>query len=306
MISPFEGRVTAQWRGYPGHKGMDIAPPKPGQTGRPIYAAFAGRVKELHRTARHGNRNSTWAPGRTGNGGLIENPDGEGNGYNHMMPLSTLKVGDKVAAGELIGYNDTSGNQSGPHLHFEMWADADDHNSDYDPRLAFSKFKVSPGSKPASTTGKPSTPASGNSKADNIAVAKVLNAMGYDAGFPDGVDGPKMQSATAAFQRDAGLYPDGDWGSVTQAKYESLGRPKKPIKPVANKPVKTYRNLKYGASGNDVLALSRALRAQGYNKQGDTRTFTRQLEANVKDWQRRKKLRQDGVAGEITQKSLKL
>ncbi len=306
MISPFKGRVTAQWRGYPGHKGMDIAPPLPGQTGMPVYAAFAGRVKALHRTAKHGNRNSTWAPFRTGNGALIENPDGEGNGYNHVMPLASLKVGDWVKAGQLIGYNDSSGNQSGPHLHFEMWGDADNPNSDYDPRDAFSAHKVTPGSAPAKTTGKPSTPASGNTKADNIAIQKALNAMGYKAGEPDGVDGPLMEAAVKEFQEDHGLFPDGDWGSVSQAKYEALGRPKKPIKATASKPVKTYRNLKRGSTGADVLALSRKLRAKGYTQQGDTRTYTAQLEANVKDWQRRSKLRQDGVAGEITQKSLGL
>jgi len=152
MVSPFEGRLTQNHGdagGYRGHKGMDIAPPKPGQTGRPVYAAFAGTWKKIIRGVRHGSLSSTWAPGRTGGGGLVANPDGEGNGYNHVDVLDHWKVGQWINAGDLIGYNDTSGNQSGPHLHFELWADWRNPNSDYDPQLAFTKFKVKPGSAPA-------------------------------------------------------------------------------------------------------------------------------------------------------------
>ena len=308
MISPFKGRLTQNHEdsgGYKGHAGMDIAPPLPGQTGLPVYAAFAGWIKQIHRTAKHGNLASTWAPYKTGNGMLVANPDGEGNGYNHMAPLASLKVGDWVEAGQLIGYNDSSGNQTGPHVHFELWADWKNPASHYDPQLAFKKFKVAVGSAPAKTVGGKAL-AVGNSKADNEAIQKALNAMGYDAGFPDGADGPKMKAAVRSFQEDHGLYPDEHWGPVTQQKYVELGRPKKPIKPTASKPKKTYRNLKRGSTGADVLAVARALRKQGYTKQGDTRTFTAQLDANVRDFQKRTGLKQDGVAGETTQKRLGL
>lgn len=154
MVSPFDGRLAQNHGdsgGYRGHKGMDIAPPKPGQTGMPVYAAFAGTVRKIHRTAKNGGKTSTWAPGRTGNGGLISNPDGEGNGYNHMKPVAGLSVGDKVEAGDLLGYNDKSGNQTSPHLHLEFWADWRNPNSDYDPQLAFRKFGIKPGSAPSTT-----------------------------------------------------------------------------------------------------------------------------------------------------------
>ena len=118
--SPFEGRVTAKYHGYAGHAGIDIAPPKPGQTGLPVLAMFGGVVKKAHSSAKKGNKVSTLAPGRTGNGVLIANPDGEGNLYNHVRPV--VSVGDTVVAGQVIGYNDTSGNQTGPHLHLELWA----------------------------------------------------------------------------------------------------------------------------------------------------------------------------------------
>lgn len=178
MVSPFEGRLTQNhWRsgGYKGHKGMDIAPPLPGQTRMPVYAAFAGEWKKIVRNVKPGNKRSTWAPGRTGGGGLIANPDGEGNGYNHIDVLDHWKVGDKVAAGDLLGYNDRSGTQTGPHLHLEFWANWRNPDSDYDPALAFKKFGVTPGSCPTiiGTTGGTSKPISKpSSKPNPQAVAK--------------------------------------------------------------------------------------------------------------------------------------
>ena len=166
MCSPFEGRVTSNHHkrgGYKGHKGLDIGPPKPGQTKRPVYAAFPMRIKKLWRSAEPGDKSSTWAPGRTSNGLLGANVgagtsnDGEGNGYGHMLPLASLKVNDFVDVGELIGYNDRSGVMSGPHIHFELWEDWEDSNSDYDPVLAFEKHKIKPGSAPV-VNAKPSKP----------------------------------------------------------------------------------------------------------------------------------------------------
>lgn len=292
MVSPFEGRLTANHQdrgGYSGHKGMDIAPPKPGQTNRPVYAAFAGTVRELHRGAAKGNRNSTWAPQRTGDGGLISNPDGEGNGYNHMQPLASLKVGDKVAAGQLIGYNDTSGNQSGPHLHFEMWKDWKDPNSDYDPRLAFDAHDVRPGSapkgiitpaasKPMPSTSKPtSKPASsGNSRADNTAIQTALTEMGINVGRQDGVDGDLMKAGVKVFQVTHGLYADGKWGPRTQEVFELNER------------------------------IQQALRDKGYTKQIVDGYLGTQSEANIRDFQRRNGLHVDGIAGPVTQKRLGL
>lgn len=292
MVSPFDGRLTQNHGdsgGYRGHKGMDIAPPKPGQTGMPVYAAFAGTWKKISRNVKPGNKRSTWATGRTGGGGLIANPDGEGNGYNHIDVLDHWKVGDKVQAGDLLGYNDRSGNQTAPHLHFELWSDWRNHNSDYDPQLAFRKFSVKPGSAPSKTSvvkpqaskpkPKPSGPkpsTGGNDKGDYIAIAKALNKMGLKAGYPDGVNGPMLKNATKAFQKQHGLVQDGNWGAVTQTKFE------------------------------EVKAIQRALQKQGYTKQGVDGYYGAQTTANIKDFQRRTGLVQDGKAGSITQKKLGL
>lgn len=63
---------------------------------------------------------------------------------------------------------------------------------------------------------------SGNSKAGNIRIAKALNAMGYDAGYPDGIPGARLKAGVKAYQK-AQKFPklvaDGDWGPATQAHY---------------------------------------------------------------------------------------
>ena len=236
MVSPFEGRPTQNHGdagGYAGHRGFDIAPPKPGQTGRPVYSAFDMTIRKLWRAARPGSRGSTWAPGRTGNGLLGSNPDGEGNGYNHMYPLASLRVGQKIRAGQLIGYNDSSGNQTGEHLHFELWSDWEDPYSDYDPMLAFDKFGIKPGSKPVIevepvAVKKPGTkpvvkPVFKMSKAETLDLQAYLITTGDYDGWEDGVYGPMLKESVKKFQRrqnqygDFELVVDGEWGPKMKA-----------------------------------------------------------------------------------------
>lgn len=232
MISPFEGRLTqnhADSGGYPGHRGQDIAPPKPGQTGLPVYAAFGGTVIRVVKGIPHGNKTSTLAPGRTPNGAIIKNRDGEAQLYGHVNP--TVRVGDVVEAGDLIGYNDRSGNQTAPHLHFECWADWRNHASDYDPALCFKKFGVKPGSKPvlpsvkiepvASVTPvkKPAT-AAPKATSTNRDIQRKLAGMGLWKGAITGVNDAKQKKGVKAFQKAHGLTQDGVWGNKSEARYD--------------------------------------------------------------------------------------
>lgn len=50
-----------------------------------------------------------------------------------------------------------------------------------------------------------------------------LNALGFDAGREDGILGPETEDAIRAFQRNAGLAPDGVCGPGTRAALERLG-----------------------------------------------------------------------------------
>lgn len=58
----------------------------------------------------------------------VEHADGSVSWYGHMKEgsLTPKKVGDQVATGEFLGVIGSSGNSTGPHLHFETY-DADDN-----------------------------------------------------------------------------------------------------------------------------------------------------------------------------------
>ncbi|CAM5371858.1 hypothetical protein MAUB1S_06369 [Mycolicibacterium aubagnense] len=100
-LHPILGRVL-------NHNGVDWAAP----TGTPIVAAFAGSVI------------SVGPNGGFGNFVKIRHANGLATGYAHMSAFASgLTVGKTVKAGETIGYVGTTGQSTGPHLHFELYMD---------------------------------------------------------------------------------------------------------------------------------------------------------------------------------------
>jgi murein DD-endopeptidase MepM/ murein hydrolase activator NlpD len=88
---------------YPGHTGIDLAAPP----GTPIYAANSGPVLF-----------SGWNSWGYGNTVVI------GHGmmstlYGHMTSTA-VRCGQTVQTGQIIGYVGSTGNSTGPHLHFEI------------------------------------------------------------------------------------------------------------------------------------------------------------------------------------------
>lgn len=86
------------------HAGIDFALP----AGTPVRAAFGGTVTKA---------------GDVGDGYGISVIIDHGNGYlTHYAHLSTAKVsvGDQVDAGDTIGLEGSTGDSTGPHLHFEV------------------------------------------------------------------------------------------------------------------------------------------------------------------------------------------
>lgn len=81
----------------------------PVPTGTPIYAAAAGVVV------------STPTSGKCGIGVVINGDDGAQYSYCHGLPAShAIAVGDRVVTGQHLMLSASTGNSSGPHLHFAI------------------------------------------------------------------------------------------------------------------------------------------------------------------------------------------
>ena len=120
---PVKGTVGSGFRtpARPNHQGVDII------IGRysPIHAAASGVVSVVKCDEDHRGRldcNHDGYPGKGGCGWMVEiqHAGDVMTRYCHMVQRPFVKVGQQVSAGEVIGRVGTSGNSSGPHLHFEV------------------------------------------------------------------------------------------------------------------------------------------------------------------------------------------
>ncbi|MBI5242896.1 MAG: M23 family metallopeptidase [Elusimicrobia bacterium] len=102
------GGRTYNGRYYPHfHSGIDIAAPK----GTPILANDAGKVIYAG-----GNQ-------RSGVGVIVQHPDGTSTTYHHMglgAAGPTVRPGQYVGSGQVLGYIGMTGMTTGPHLHFVL------------------------------------------------------------------------------------------------------------------------------------------------------------------------------------------
>ena len=98
------------WRSRGWHSGIDLVKAGGGANGTPVIASRSGRVEVVQRS------NSGY-----GNMVLINHGDGYKTRYAHMITGSmTVSVGQYVEAGQTIGKVGSTGNSTGPHLHFEV------------------------------------------------------------------------------------------------------------------------------------------------------------------------------------------
>ncbi|TWT90386.1 Murein DD-endopeptidase MepM [Pseudobythopirellula maris] len=113
------GRIT-----YDGHDALDIGLPhfRAMEEGYDIYAAAAGTVTFAKdgEYDRYSFSNPA-PPGESGNYVVIDHGDGLTTLYGHMRKDSVaVTAGQTVAAGEVIGQIGSSGQSTGPHLHFTV------------------------------------------------------------------------------------------------------------------------------------------------------------------------------------------
>jgi murein DD-endopeptidase MepM/ murein hydrolase activator NlpD len=121
---PLRGPLTSAFRtpARPAHNGVDIAVPK----GTAIHAASAGYVLVATCNAHVGfvpyscNRDGgTWVRGCGWYVDILHAADVITR-YCHMQARPLVRPGQRVGAGAVIGFSGSSGNSSGPHLHFEV------------------------------------------------------------------------------------------------------------------------------------------------------------------------------------------
>lgn len=151
-------------------------------------------------------------------------------------------------------------------------------------------------------------------------VASLQNALkqlGYYTTAVDGVYGRGTQASVRAFQIANGLSTDGVAGPKTLEKLEAMtgididgsGASVKPEEPVVpDKPdglfAGVYTTLQYGAKGDRVRILQRALLALGFEIAAVDGDFGSSTHAAVKEFQKTVGLTADGKAGKLTLTSL--
>ncbi|HEX2912483.1 MAG TPA: peptidoglycan DD-metalloendopeptidase family protein [Chloroflexia bacterium] len=102
IIWPIHGIITTNFSAA--HPGIDIAT----TANTPVYAAQSGTVIY-----------AAFSPYGYGNFVKIDHGDGRHTHYAHFNSF-VVQVGQKVSQGQLLGYEGTTGNSTGPHLHFEL------------------------------------------------------------------------------------------------------------------------------------------------------------------------------------------
>ena len=109
-VSSHYGYRSASISGWSYHGGIDIVLGYGSSAGIPVVAAASGTVVVA---------NSGWRG--YGHTVVIDHGGGIQTRYAHMYPGSlTVRVGQKVYQGQQIGRIGSTGNSTGPHLHFEM------------------------------------------------------------------------------------------------------------------------------------------------------------------------------------------
>lgn len=121
VTSMFGGRASPGGIGSTNHKGVDLAAPM----NTPVLAAKSGTV--IH---------ASWNGGY-GECVIIQHGEGNTTLYGHLNSYACQK-GDYVTQGQVIGYSGTTGNSTGPHLHFGItegglssWVDPLNYLSDW-------------------------------------------------------------------------------------------------------------------------------------------------------------------------------
>jgi murein DD-endopeptidase MepM/ murein hydrolase activator NlpD len=119
-VAPVNAPIVSEYRSAhrPGHDGVDLGAAR----GTTIVAAAAGTVSRVRCNVGKGSCDVDGHPGLGGCGWYVDISHSGGviSRYCHMLRRPLVAVGQQVSAGQPLGVVGSSGNSSGPHLHFEI------------------------------------------------------------------------------------------------------------------------------------------------------------------------------------------
>jgi murein DD-endopeptidase MepM/ murein hydrolase activator NlpD len=115
IASGYGRRIDPYYKKLKFHYGVDFSAPK----GTPIYATGDGKVAKTKRSRRG-----------FGNHIVIDHGYGYESLYAHMTKY-TVRKGQKVKRGDVIGYVGSTGKSTAPHLHYEVHKDGKKINPAY-------------------------------------------------------------------------------------------------------------------------------------------------------------------------------
>ncbi|NOT45117.1 MAG: M23 family metallopeptidase [Acidobacteria bacterium] len=105
LSSTMGSRVDPMTGGDDFHPGLDIA----GERGQPVYSTAAGTVRSAAYRGNYGNLI------------VLDHGFGLETRYGHLLDF-TVKAGDQVKRGDIIGHLGATGRATGYHLHYEVLA----------------------------------------------------------------------------------------------------------------------------------------------------------------------------------------
>lgn len=281
FAAPVSGRVSSEFgsrrrpnaKASANHQGVDYAVPE----GTPVAAAAEGEVIFAGRRGNYGNRV------------VIRHADGSESTYSHLSGFD-VRVGDQVAAGQAVARSGSTGNVTGPHLHFEIR-----HGGGYvDPRSRLSGEHSAQGATVGAAVETPRTP--------RVSEAEAMTYPGQaEAGSPDvsarrareelGLDGLGMNDAALGVRPTTGLdfsaraRPADDVELQVRAAEAAAIRPIDAIaEPMPANPRAPFGGLDFSARASSDPAQKLAIDMSGYaDRLGETVQSSGQARFGLRD-----------------------
>lgn len=161
--------VGMPYLGYPGHYGADY----PAAAGTPVRAMAAGMVSRAMALATSYGKHV-----------FLEHPDGVQTRYAHLSGMA-VQPGQRVSAGQLLGWVGSTGNSTGNHLHFEYRRNGVPVNPASLGLFDSGGWLIPGVTVPVNKTGKPEAVLTPDESAAFVRIARQLSREGVGSDAPD-------------------------------------------------------------------------------------------------------------------------